>query len=510
MFFKKTVIISDPVMNKFHSLDYIHDINDLVTCYTVIASHQKNDIIKAGHMIYEYLQYQTLPELISTLEHFKEFTSIDWNINWKDVDIHYYKKCFSNKRIYAYLLTIGTYHPNGYYREKCLNDLIYYPDTFPFILLRLNDWVDIIKNISFKHSINKINECSLNELLSSLYVIDKIEKSQRRDSEHLDIIKKEVITHIINKTDSSLISNIQSFDLKTRKSIYKIILPLNILDYKACLSYEKNSFCQLLIMKYLLQNLTLTDQELLEYLNHKSSYIRKQALYHKYQIVQNSWIDLEKYLLDPCASIRDFTRFILRKHTQFDILEFYKNSLNHIYAVYGIGECGKESDAQYILSYLEDDNPRYVSATLWSLSRLLKHTGKDIYWKYLFSQHISISKQAFLAIKYNQLKFGAKTIYNEYISDNNNLYMKSYLFKLLLKENAWDRLPYLLILYSSHRAYNDLIKKAIDNRNLYYSLSQEESVFIKNILSNQNYNIPQNMIDSILFDLKFITKKNNP
>lgn len=509
MFFKKKPIINNSIINQFYELNTINNIHELVICYTVIASREKEVIIRAGRLIFKYLQNKSVFELIKIGEHFKQFSSLDWSIDWKIINIYGYRKFFSDKEVYSYLLILGSFHPNGYYREKCLYELINYDNTLPFILLRLNDWVGIIRSLSYTQALKKINTCGLNELLTSLYAVDRIRHSQRRSTMHIDTIQKELLNQIAKFIDSSFVSTILSFDCIVRASIYKNILSSDILNYEQYndfIIHEKNSFCQLLIIRSILKNNYLSDQQLSYYLNHKSSYIRKYALYHKYDLVQNYWSELEYFLLDPCFSIRDFARFILKKHTNFNILNFYKNSMPHKMAIYGIGECGSQEDAKDIISYLDNNNPQYVAATIHSLSSLLKYNGENIYWKYLFSDCLSISKQSFLAIKYNKIRYGATLIYNEY--NNNHLpHIKTYLFKLLLNENAWQRLPYLLILYSSHPQHRDTISQAIKNRTLYYKLSRKESNDIKNILTNKTYNIPQNMIDSILFDLKFVTNK---
>lgn len=505
MLFRKMFIVDDYVMNQFHALEQVNDIRELIVCYTVIASNDKKTVIRAGHLIFEYLYHKSIADLISICEHFKQFTSLDWSIDWRNVDIDAYRTFFSNNEIYSFLLILGTYHPNGYYREKCLTELKNYNEALPFILLRLNDWVGVIKELAYKYSLDKITTASLRELVSSLYVVDKIEKSQRRNSTHFDNIKNEILNHIILKKDLDILSLIYSFEFKTRKSIYKYILPLNILTthhINECLFREKNSFCQLLIIRHLLQEHNLSDEQLLYYLKHKSSYIRKEALIYKYQLVKDCWIGLEQYLLDPCYSIRDYTRFILNKHTDFNVLEFYRSSLENRNAIYGIGECGSFDDAKDIIPYLESDKANTV---LSSLSRLLKDKGSDIYWQYLFSDNISVSKQAYLAIKNNKIKYGAKTIYSHYLK-NNIEHIKRYLFKLIFNENAWDRLPYLLMLYNTHIEDRDIIIHSINNRNLYYTLSQDQANEIISIMSNNEYQIPNNIVKSILFDLKFITK----
>lgn len=505
MLFKKKVIINDYVHNEFSSLNAINSSQDVILCYTILAYKDKSLTSDAGHYLYDYLADKSFPEIISICEHFNQCTSLDWNIDWRNVNIHPFHNIFLDNRIYISLLILGSYHPNGYYRERCLTELTNYKETLPFILLRLNDWVDVIKDLAYKYSLERITHASSRELYTSLYIVDKIEKSQRRNSTHFHNIKKEILNNIVLQKDLNVINLIYSYEFKMRKPIYKYILPLNILtthQLNECLLKEKNCFCQLLIIRHLLENHSLSDNQLLYYLKHKRSYIRKEALIYKYQLIQDYWIGLEDYLLDSCYSIRDYTRFILKNHTDFNILEYYKNSLENKNAFYGISECGSFHDVKDIIPYLESDK---ANAVLCSLNHLLKEKGKEIYWKYLFSDNIAVSKQAYLAIKDNKIKYGAKTIYNDYIHCDIE-HIKRYLFKLIFNEDAWDRLPYLLILYSIEIEDRVIIINSIKNRNLYYSLSQDQANELKSILNNKEYQIPPDIIKSILFDLKFITK----
>lgn len=59
-----------------------------------------------------------------------------WSINWQDIDIQAMSIYFDNDIGYESLLIMGSFHPSGYFREKCLKLLSAYPHTLSFIFMR--------------------------------------------------------------------------------------------------------------------------------------------------------------------------------------------------------------------------------------------------------------------------------------------------------------------------------------------------------------------------------------
>ena len=61
------------------------------------------------------------------------------------MDIRQKKDWFRSDRDYFWILALGSFHPNGYYRQACLEEMAGYPGALPFLVLRLNDWVGEVR-----------------------------------------------------------------------------------------------------------------------------------------------------------------------------------------------------------------------------------------------------------------------------------------------------------------------------------------------------------------------------
>ena len=225
--------------------------------------------------------------------------------------------------------------------------------------------------------------------------------------------------------------------------------------------------------------------------------------------MKQTWQGLEGMLLDSARGIRETVCYILRKHTDMDLLRYYVEHLETQYtneAILGIGENGREEDARYISGYLQSDKAKTVCNTIKSLSYLSGWKADDIFWEYLLRDgRISVIKSAYQAIISTGNKHGSGVIFQEF-SNCKNEHTKRYLILLLLREPSWDRLPYLLLLYH----YEDMslriqIRRRANQRNDYGRITKEQAERIRGILYDKEKMIPSYLVKQIEFDLKYVT-----
>lgn len=62
--------------------------------------------------------------LIRLDERFRETTSLEWFTKWREVDPGKIEKNVADRGAFLWILRLGTFHPNGYYREKCVRRLL--------------------------------------------------------------------------------------------------------------------------------------------------------------------------------------------------------------------------------------------------------------------------------------------------------------------------------------------------------------------------------------------------
>lgn len=476
--------------------------------YQSLRYGNQEDIVKLGQIGHRYLSNMSISKLIQIGEQFSSYTSLLWSIDWRDVDIKSISQYFDHIEDYESLLIMGCFHPSGYFREKCISLLTHHPYALSLVMLRMNDWVEEIQNKAYELTYDQLQKCSLNELIQVSYVLIKVRKSQRRSQMNwynIEKLYKDKLKENINTFD---IHYFMKQDIHNRKSFYLFMNEENLffnVMLEQLLYYEKDTFCLLVVIRNMLKG--LDDLEKISSLmKHRLFYIRKEAYIRYYELIQDAWDGIENGLLDQSYSIRDYVRFIIKKHTHIHILNYYLNHLECPEALYGIGECGSHEQVKILLSYLENHDERMVKAAIQSLSRLLTYHGSDIYWRFLLDERISVSKVAYLAIIKNKVHYGADFIYEQYISSSLEHHQR-YLLSLLLEEDSWERLPYLLKMYWYPEVnIQRRIQMKVNKRNPYKKISQELKERIVSCLDSQDVIIPHGVKELIVFDLKFVCK----
>lgn len=479
------------------------------TAYQVLDYENPDAIVRLGNIAYQYLSTLTVPQIVKVGEQWRQYTSMLWSIDWQNIDIKSMSTYFDNRLGYESLLIMGSFHPSGYFRENCLKILSFYPNTLAFMMIRMNDWVQPVQTAAYTYTDYRISESSLEELLQAAFVFMKVKLSKRRYQVHFDEIEDHYLCRFKELIDTLNIQYLFNLDVLTRKAFYQIttehsLLSLEIIE--ELLQKEKDGFCLLLLTSYFLRNEQLDVTKLQSYLHHHTFYVRKEAIIRYYELRQDIWEGIEEFLLDRSYAIRDYIRFLLRKHTSFDILNFYLQHLDDPMGILGVGECGNEKHISILLPYLENQDEKVVKVTIQALSHLMKEQGSKIYWQFLLDNRISLSKAAYQSIMKNKVHYGASSVYAYYQQVSYD-YQKRYLLRILLEEDSWERLPYLLTLYSyADEKLCQHIQMKVKQRNPYQTVTRELKAEIIHCLNDQHYQIPEDVKKSILFDLKFVCK----
>ena len=191
-------------------------------------------------------------------------------------------------------------------------------------------------------------------------------------------------------------------------------------------------------------------------------------------------------------------------------------------AILGIGEQGRALDdrnglADLVLPYLEHESEKVVRGALEAVGMLMGAEGEEIYWKYLLDTRPCISKAAYQCIRKNGIHPGAALLYREQEkwrksdetagkSQDSVCHIRRYLILLLIQENSWDRLPYLIFLLKdeSLKEYRDKLLGALQIRSLYARVDRKQAAFIKQVLAEEAEAVPEELARAIVFDLKFM------
>lgn len=485
------------------------EMNQIPGIYTFLTSADPDIVRTAATTLANYVDTMDPKYLVGFDAQFRSHTSMEWSIDWEKVDISRMESVIGNEKTFLWVMRLGTFNPNGYYREKCINRLVKDPGSYIFLLIRLKDWVAEVRAAARK-ACNDIVSLSFYELVNCLSSLEKVKRSERADAFFLKDLESRLSERIVLLSPGFEKRYLKGFDVPTRRALYRILLENKRLgkdEVKGILASENNSQCLYYVMSLYIDRYGLTAEELDEFIDHKSFTVQRKAIEQKYDLTSNPWPGLESKLLSPSTPIRELVRYILKKHNNFDCRAFYiehLDSSDKCVCIAGIGETGKAEDAELIMPFLENADTRIVKAALHALANLGGDSLKDVFWKYLQDDRQNVAIQAFREITRLGLRYGAKQIYDLFCKTDSQL-LKIKLIYRLSHEAYWDRVPYALMLYyDSDYKIRDTVRIALawKHTNAYSGTTKENAAFIRKILNNGRYKIDEDLKTRILFNLE--------
>lgn len=119
------------------------EVNLLARLYPSLLSGDKALVNAVAEALHAYMDRLDAVHIIRLDRRFRQYTSMEWSYDWGKVSLASMTGNIVSKQARLSILRLGTMHPNGYFREKCMRALADNEDSFGYIVLRLNDWVRI-------------------------------------------------------------------------------------------------------------------------------------------------------------------------------------------------------------------------------------------------------------------------------------------------------------------------------------------------------------------------------
>lgn len=478
--------------------------------YSALALENKELVRRAGSAIRKALEGKEAKAMITLSEQFRQYTSLEWGTDWAKINIREKKSWFASEEDYKYVLIVGSIHPSGYYRERCSLELYQYPNTLGYLMLRTNEWVKSIRETMISLTLKKIEKCPAAEIFQAIPYMEKISRSGRIGYEAKNLIEEAFYHKIETNVGQIPLQDIRYYEFSARKIIYGMLVEkkmLQLSEINELLEREKHGFCKRILITKTLEHYQCPKEQMEEYLKNKNSIVRRKALEYKYQIENDYWPGLEGMLLDSNKGVREMVSYIVQRHSDISILDFYISHLqdeNPINAIMGVSEHGGKENGKLLLPFLQSNVNKVVCTTLKALAKTIEFDGYDMYAEYLVNKEQSISKAAYQAIKYCSIHYGAETLY-AYCVQYEEPHVKKYALQLMLRENSWNRLPYLLELYGEAELEQKLILEGICTRNMYGKISKEQEEKILKSLEKKEHLFPE-LAKEIRFDMKYLVE----
>lgn len=397
-------------------------------------------------------------QLVKVDKLFRDRTSIDWYYDWKHEEPKNLLLPEMSDSEKTTFLGLCSFHPNGYFREKAIKALSNYETgrELSYFLIRMNDWVMPIRNCAKVAVNNSLKQNDIKTIVNNLPLIFRLKDCER--DEHTDFIQDVLKMLSQNECLEEIKNGLKSSDPRVRLCCYEIIMNAKYLDNKTIINYlikERIPYIRLTVLRKI--ESIITEDELNEavasLLKDKSSPIRVLALELLYSFNPiNSLPILENALMDRSSSVRELTRFLLKKHGQFDFASIYKskiyNNEESYAAICGIGETGTKDDSISIVKFLKSDKIRTVRASIIAISNLDFVSHKSTIIDFLDDYRPGISKQARRVLYKKIESHDAERIYDIFKnSRHEHVVINSAV--LLSSLNKWESISYIVEISSS-------------------------------------------------------------
>ena len=409
---------------------------------------------------------------------------------------------------YSALLCIGTFHYDGFFREKCLRSLAGYNGYLRYYYIRMNDRVHEIRLCSGDILKEILPKCPLYDIVRDTPILEKLHFTKRRSEKNLGEIVSIICERIKKELNTEHIRKLIGEEPNIRNSFYKFgcqnsLFSKEILEF--IIEHEPfgNSKERMLMHKF--GRFGCSGEEYEKYIHHKCPNVRYIALLKRYEEINNSWEGLETLLTDKASKVRALAAFIFKKYKGLDERNYYLGLLGTEHtatALTDLGIYGTKADAETIKSFITSDNSAIARQALHSYGKLMGTDGSDIYWKYLCSDDIRMSREAYRVIMSNRIIYPIESVWAEYQKRMDVPNGKFFLY-LLCNRTDWERMKYLVKLYaddSLDETIKDKICFSLHRRNMYKKLSAETADELISVIDKHKDKLGK-LADELVFDI---------
>lgn len=393
-----------------------------------------------------------LEDLVRLDEYIRDFSPYFPNSRleaWNKMKISDFKKVMKD-RVLVYLCS---FHPNGYIREKAVEELSQIKDgqELPYLLIRLNDWVETIRTQA-RMAVNvRINSEYASVFINNLPLVLRLRTRNRVSHHHI----VESVFGLLNLEESfqAVMDGLESSTFITKRMCYQIAL-----------GYQ-NSQLQLILNKALKQSepiirvmacRVICDSKLLfpSYfnclINDRYAPIRRitlTTLAEKNQI--DAIPELKKSLVDPHISVREVSRFYLNSVTEIDFANHYldylwgDNTKSLATALIALGEVGGPEHVEILAEYAIHVDMKIKRAALRGLSLLNCEQFLELFYIALQSDNNGLSFEGYRGLRKKAHLIDSNRLFNV-ILKSPEIHVTKYVVRLFAALNKWDQLRCLL------------------------------------------------------------------
>ena len=444
--------------------------------------------LEAAQALCEVLDILSFNEIIRVEEQMRQTTSMEWGINWRALDMNDFFTDQMNSAERRAVCVFASFNPNGFIREQATLLLQEYNGTLPYILLRLNDWVNQVRQAASAAFHYRLQRLSNAEIIVAMPFAHKLKMGGRGN--HDEYLKLFLMTVTSLERMGSLHMGLADICVTTRRlctdALFDAQPPRTKLAFARLVS-EPDPFLRGTIFKKLAGLGQNMNNAAGTFLNDAYPMNRLLAFQYLLDASDGGILDIaEKLLLDTSARVREAAQKTLLQQTPGrNFREFYRACLTK-HAAIAIPELGKKGvpgDAEEIAPYLESAHPRIISAAMTALMRLDAEKYRPVITEMLADTRPGIVKTARnLIMKYGPPDYDRVwAIFQQTSSENTQEKCTDIVFAA----PKWARLIFMLAVMSGNQETlrakaRDAVKRWLDGFNRsFIAPSDEQSAEIR-------------------------------
>ena len=322
-----------------------------------------------------------------------------------NTSIKQFKKFLPEESVHLY--GIAAINQNGYVREKALDYLanIATAEILPYIVIRLNDWVEPIRKKANSIMLDILSSISLHDIIKYYHLIEWLEVNNIVPLKDIQNVIFKQICEPSNRSDIWKI--MQQSSIKIRSFCWKILAEEVMSDNDLIDKAIQDSLPK--IRQWIASSLPESNNfkfRINILFNDHVSNVRYHALKRISHDNFSEYKELfEKAIFDSSKKVREYGRYVLGVHGYCNFVEQYQQKILHLKekstlgAIAGLVETGTKKDMSLIEKFVNHKNSKIRAAVLLGFSKFKIDGVDELYYLGLKSSNAKVRNTCVLILQ---------------------------------------------------------------------------------------------------------------
>jgi len=370
---------------------------------------------------------------------------------WPQIGVNEMARILGAPEPDVHLLGLISFHQSGYIRELavCRLTQITSGQELPYLLLRLNDWINPVSQAALKAVESRVTPQYADAFVRNILLAFNLAEQKRRQngpvlSAVMDLLRRP-------ECRATLWQGLAATEKQARRLCFHILREADdgrLLESVPQMLTDTDPVIRQAAAQT--ARVALPDDALgvLLPLMKRDSFVpvRRAALYACLErLPELAPAELHEALLDNSAAMRGIARYHLSQAGAFDVTDFYRRALktSPVAALDGLGETGTAQDAERLLPYLSHPVTKVRRAAVKAVSRLDGDNHMMALFAALGDERPSVVHEAREALRPRLGLLGGDTLWRLFKTASQP-HVRRDVLALLASLPKWESIPFLV------------------------------------------------------------------